>query len=138
MVISRFAVLSIPQAILSVKCIITTTIIILAIIPVSLEGGNNVTSGLVSPLKNLRIKLEITQACLARIAGVSQTHVSDVEIGMSELGDRLERFLDEIGKDVAASKARQKAFMKEKANALKREVLTRVAEAATAGERKTR
>jgi len=64
-----------------------------------------------SPLKTLRKKLGITQPQLARLAGVSQSQISEVENGMIEIRGKLLSYLQNTGKDILNIKDQQKEFM---------------------------
>jgi len=50
-----------------------------------------------SPLATWRKTLGLTQPELARVAGVSQGHISQVENGHVVLGEKLRSFLEKIG-----------------------------------------
>lgn len=64
-----------------------------------------------SPLKKLRETLELSEQELATLAGVSQGHVSNVERGIADLGDKLEVFLTKIKADVTKIINCHKLFM---------------------------
>ena len=68
-----------------------------------------------SPVKTLRLSLELTQVRLARLANVSQTHISEVESGDADLSERLAAFFSGIGQSAATIRRGHKAFMRETA-----------------------
>lgn len=52
-----------------------------------------------SPLRQWRDKSHLTQSDLAYMAGVAQSHVTEVEKGRVALGEKLEALLKRIGDD---------------------------------------
>jgi len=80
-----------------------------------------------SPFRELRNRLGLTQPEMAAIAGVGQSHISEVENGLAALGDKLEAFLEGISEDVATLKERHDRFMQERSKELKEGLLAKIA-----------
>lgn len=67
-----------------------------------------------SPLAIWRKKTGLTQADIAKLAGVSQAHVSEVECGVTELCDRIAGFLRHIAERGDCEISRQAREVPEK------------------------
>jgi len=81
-----------------------------------------------SPFRELRSRLGLTQPQIASIAGVRQSHISEVENGLSPLGEKLEAFLKEISEDVMMLKERHRQFMEEKSKEIREGLLAKITE----------
>jgi len=49
-----------------------------------------------SPIKRLRKKLDLSQSEFARLVGVSQSHISEIECGISRIDEKVENFLYQL------------------------------------------
>jgi len=49
-----------------------------------------------SPIKKLRKKLDLSQSQFARLVGVSQSHISEIECGISKIDEKVEYFLYQL------------------------------------------
>lgn len=64
-----------------------------------------------SPLRLWRESLKITQFELADLAGVSQSHITQVENGHINLGEKLEAFMRKTGGDALEVLSKHKNFI---------------------------
>ncbi len=53
-----------------------------------------------SPIRQIRERLQLTQAQFAAVAGVSNGHMSEVETGVASLSDKIKEFLMDLYIDV--------------------------------------
>ena len=65
-----------------------------------------------SPVKEIRKKLQLTQAQFATVAGVSKGHMSEVESGIAHLSDKIIDFLEGIFVDVNEVKKKHEAYIR--------------------------
>ena len=49
-----------------------------------------------SPIKTLRKKLDLTQSEFARLVGISQSHISEIECGISQIDEKIEDFIRQL------------------------------------------
>ena len=64
-----------------------------------------------SPIKQIRERLQITQAQFAAVAGVSSGHMSEVETGVASLSDKIKEFLRELFIDVETVEEEHNVYM---------------------------
>ena len=64
-----------------------------------------------SPVKQIREKLQLTQAQFAAAAGVSGGYMSEVETGVASLSDRFKEFLRELYIDVETVEEKHNIYM---------------------------
>ena len=64
-----------------------------------------------SPTKRIRERLQLTQTQFAAIAGVSKGHMSEVEAGIAQLGEKIEGFLAELFIDVERVKRKHEKYI---------------------------
>ena len=64
-----------------------------------------------SPIKQIREKLQLTQAQFAAGAGVSSGHMSEVETGVAPLSDKIKEFLRELFIDVEMVEEKHNVYM---------------------------
>lgn len=87
-----------------------------------------------SPLAVWRKKMGLTQADIAKLAGVSQAHVSEVECGITELCDSIAAFLEHIRQRGSSDVAREAGEVPKKQAAFFREGPARTLEKVGAGQ----
>lgn len=80
-----------------------------------------------SPLTVWRKKAGFTQADIAKLADVSQAHVSEVECGVTEICDRVAGFLERIAQRGDCDCAREAGKVPEKQAEFFRETQAEVA-----------
>ena len=64
-----------------------------------------------SPIKQIRGRLQLTQARFAAVAGVSSGHMSEVETGVASLSDKFKEFLRELFIDVETVEEKHNVYM---------------------------
>jgi transcriptional regulator with XRE-family HTH domain len=72
-----------------------------------------------SPIKELRETLKLKQIEMAREAGVSQAHISEVEHCLAGINDKLIKFLEQNNFDVGKIREQQDACILEHENIVK-------------------
>lgn len=64
-----------------------------------------------SPIRQIRMRFQLTQAQFAAIAGVSTGHMSEVENGVASLSDKLKAFLNDLFIDVETVEEKHNIYM---------------------------
>lgn len=65
-----------------------------------------------SPIKEIRVQLGFTQRQMAILAKVSQSHISDVESGISDINSRLKSYLLNLKCNIEDLEQKQNDFLK--------------------------
>ena len=73
-----------------------------------------------SPIRRLRMDLNMTQEQLAVMAGLTQSCISNVERGIVDLPERLVAALSSISQDIEDIQTRQRIYKERQRAAIKR------------------